>query len=578
MRKFFIPIYLLHLSFISAQNFEEVAPSPFKSFYYSAAAVEDYDKDGYLDVFFTGALDVDNNGNVDSTINELYKNENGNFKVQQRFEDKAVHLSDVKFIDFDNDGLLDAVTTGLSYNNVVDYRHYRWKNNGSTFELLDELQGRIYGNIEVGDLNNDGKSDYLINGIQYNHTTSMFSYVSDLYVNNGTGFTLSTQPLPGGQNGIARLIDINNDNLLDLVICGFSRGSKRFFDIYKNENGTFKLSQSFEGLVSGDIAYADFDADGDMDLIVSGSNDNYDSKLKYYTNNGTGTFVEHSFNDSDAIDSSTIDVGDINNDGVYDFIIIGNGDNYTNAIKTFIFDPNSKTFSLTPHNLYQLGSNGGIKLLDYNNDNLLDVLAYGFDWGQKNYPFYVKLSKNINATTNAKPKPPTTLTAEVQDEYVHFKWEGASDDTTAEKALQYELSVGSQSGKSDIAKYKVTTPNWKLNKSQLPQQIFWSVKSIDASKVYSESSTEQSTAILSTADAVHKQETRIYPNPVKDILNVQTENKIVSYKIYNTTGQVVLLKNTHSKQLDVSTLEKGVYFVEIEFENAQPYKTKIITN
>ena len=70
-----------------------------------------------------------------------------------------MHLSSVKFIDFDNNGLLDIIDTGLSYKNVVDYRHYRFKNNESSFELVDNLPGKIYGNIDVFDFNHDGKMD-----------------------------------------------------------------------------------------------------------------------------------------------------------------------------------------------------------------------------------------------------------------------------------------------------------------------------------------------------------------------------------------------------------------------------------
>ena len=102
MKKIYCSIGLLAFIGMKAQVFEEVTPSPFKNSYYSSIAVGDYNNDGYKDVFFAGALDTDGNGKVDTTINELYKNNNGVFELAQVIEDYPVHLSSVKFIDFDN--------------------------------------------------------------------------------------------------------------------------------------------------------------------------------------------------------------------------------------------------------------------------------------------------------------------------------------------------------------------------------------------------------------------------------------------------------------------------------------------
>lgn len=52
----------------------------------------------------------------------------------------------------------------------------------------------------------------------------------------------------------------------------------------------------------------------------------------------------------------------------------------------------------------------------------------------------------------------------------------------------------------------------------------------------------------------------IYPNPVKDILNISVDD-IVNNKLYNVNGQLVLESN--QKTLNLSDFEKGIYILKI---------------
>ncbi len=53
----------------------------------------------------------------------------------------------------------------------------------------------------------------------------------------------------------------------------------------------------------------------------------------------------------------------------------------------------------------------------------------------------------------------------------------------------------------------------------------------------------------------------VYPNPVRNTLNIETNNNINKITIINSLGQEV--KNTTDKQIDVADLENGVYFLNI---------------
>ncbi|MNK45759.1 Beta-agarase D precursor [compost metagenome] len=576
MKKFYISILALSAIITKAQIFAEVSQPAIQNYFYSASAVADFDNDGFQDIFFTGAIDSDGDTNVDVTSNDFYKNTNGNFSSIQNFGDNSVHLSAVKFIDFDNDGLLDVITTGLSYNDIVNYQQYRWKNTGSAFTLVDNVPGKIYGGLDVFDFNHDGKQDYAINGTQYIEGVG-FSQDLDLYTNNSNGFQKTEAWLPGTQNGSFKVIDLNNDNELDAVVNGFNSGYEGTFNVYINENGTLVQKSQLPPVSDSKMAFADFNGDGFLDFVVTGQDENFDSYLAVFTNDGQGNFTESKF-EGEGLSAGNVEVGDLNNDGFYDFVVMGDDDNYDGYTNIYLYNPQLQKFEKSENSgLYNLGSGGTLALFDYDNDGNLDILANGFDWADPDLMPYTKLFRNTTTVLNQKPTAPTILTAAENDNKISFSWSGASDDKTLENSLQYELTVGSESGKADIAKYIVTTKSWYLDKANLPSKIFWSVKAIDASKKYSDKSQEREFSILAVSDSKNEA-VSIYPNPVKDILNVKTASKIKTHKVYNLSGQIVNAKLISDKTIDFSRLEKGIYVVEILLENGKKLTQKIIKN
>jgi hypothetical protein len=62
----------------------------------------------------------------------------------------------------------------------------------------------------------------------------------------------------------------------------------------------------------------------------------------------------------------------------------------------------------------------------------------------------------------------------------------------------------------------------------------------------------------------------VYPNPVKDILNISFDTTIASVAIYNLLGQEVIVKspNANETSIDVSDLVSGTYLVKVYAENA----------
>lgn len=555
---------------LSAQDYIEVQ-SDMKNFYYGAAHVADMDNDGKPDVVINGAVDTDNDGSVDTSFNEVYRNEGTSLVPYANLGVDATHLGDIKFMDFNNDGLLDIISTGLSYNDIVNYKHYRFRNTGTGFVKEVDLAGKIYGSLETFDFNNDGKIDYAINGTQYIEGVGFWNNL-DFYKNTGADFNIFKGWQPGTQNGSFKFVDLNNDNLLDLIILGVAQGDIPIFKVYLNQTGTLTLSQDFTALTSGKIDFADFNADGYQDIVVTGQDDSYSGYLAVLMNDGTGHMTVQQINVSEIADSS-VATGDVNNDGYYDFMVSGNDDNNDAVVKTFLYNPSTQNFTENiPTGLHTLGGPGFVNLLDFDNDNRLDVLLAGFDWADPDMPSLTKIFKNTSTEVNLKPVPPAVLNVTKSGNRFNFSWSGASDDKTPVNALRYEINVGSSPGSGNIAKYIVTTPSWFLDLDSSVQNIYWSVRSIDASKVYSDASIQST---LGTHDVRIDSQLSVYPNPASEKVFIRGE-KVSDAEMYAADGRKMNISLNSDQSINISQLTKGTYLLKLKIKNEITTKKLII--
>lgn len=66
---------------------------------------------------------------------------------------------------------------------------------------------------------------------------------------------------------------------------------------------------------------------------------------------------------------------------------------------------------------------------------------------------------------------------------------------------------------------------------------------------------------------------KVYPNPTKDIAFVSTTSDIQKIEVFDVTGKLVNTMTT--KELDLSTLNAGLYFLKIQVNNQQIVKRLI---
>lgn len=73
------------------------------------------------------------------------------------------------------------------------------------------------------------------------------------------------------------------------------------------------------------------------------------------------------------------------------------------------------------------------------------------------------------------------------------------------------------------------------------------------------------TVSLSTVDISKNKQIVIYPNPVKNILNIKTDESISGYEIYSLDGRKLTTENNvNNFKVDVSHLTKGDYLIKIK--------------
>ncbi|MEQ8777003.1 MAG: LamG-like jellyroll fold domain-containing protein [Marinoscillum sp.] len=271
----------------------------------------DYDGDGDLDLFATGF----NDGG--SRTASLYQNNAGTFSdVGGSFQ--GVSYSEADWGDFDNDGDLDLAVQGDYTASLSSTSIY--VNEGGTFTTLNAgLVGANTGDLSWGDYDNDGDLDLVSMG----YTSSSASIITTIYRNDNGVFTDIAAGLEGKFYGSVNWGDYDNDNDLDLLVSGSNTDNAPI--IYRNDAGTFvDISAGLLENAEGESAWGDFDGDGDLDVVINGSGETNDPTTTIYINNA-GSFV----NSAIRVDNylySTVDWGDYDNDGDLDLLMTGTDD------------------------------------------------------------------------------------------------------------------------------------------------------------------------------------------------------------------------------------------------------------
>ncbi len=176
--------------------------------------------------------------------------------------------------------------------------------------------------------------------------------------------------------GCAVWIDYDLDGDYDILVTGESQNGP-VTKIFNQDNGVFEdiLTQQ-PALNYSDASWSDFDNDNDPDLFISGvtSQENGVTPGSFLFKNNNGIFEQIS-TEITAVYSGSSCWGDLDNDGDYDLVLVGNTGE-EGITKIFRNDGNDEFFKVNTDfvGIY----NGEVDLGDYDNDMDIDILVCGF--------------------------------------------------------------------------------------------------------------------------------------------------------------------------------------------------------
>ncbi len=394
----------------------------------SFVAWGDYDNDGDLDILLTGQT------NTGQRIAKIYQNDGSGI-----FTDIQAALTGVletgegssAWGDYDNDGDLDILLTGSGSGDLPVTKIYR-NDNGNFVDINASLTPVRNSSVVWGDYDNDGDLDILLTG-----ATGSGS-VSKIYRNDGGGvFTDINASLPGVADGCVSWADYDGDGDLDILLTG-SSSSVLISKIYRNDsNGAFTdINASLPGVV-GSAAWGDYDNDGDLDILLTGISPA--GAIAGIYRNDSGIFINIPVSLRVA-EFSSVAWGDYDNDGDLDILLTGNSYSPSGSVaKVYRNDGGSFVDVSAPLTGVARGS---VAWGDYDNDGDLDILLSG-DTGTN---YISKIYRNNIGTANAAPSAPTGLAATVTENSVTLTWNKSSDSKTAQNALTYNLRIGTSAG------------------------------------------------------------------------------------------------------------------------------------
>jgi hypothetical protein len=452
--------------------------------------------------------------------------------------------------DYNKDGYNDLILGGGS---AVTF----WKSNSTGTNYTNETfsQYVFCQRTNFVDLNNDGNLDAFSchdvdpNVYFMNNGSGALTFYQSGVTPGATTMGIHTE---GGNYG-SIFVDYDNDGDQDLFIakCRGGAGTAKFNEMHRNNgNGTFTdvsiATNLYDPIQTWSSAWADYDNDGDLDVVV-GASSTADGNHKYMRNNGDSTFTDitsgsgWNTNTSTSIEHVAYD---FDNDGFVD--VLGGGNK-------IMFNLGNGTFAPANYSGIEVGGIG-----DLNDDGFIDFLnGSTVRYAVPNTNNWVKVSLQGIASNSYG------IGARVE---IYGSWGKQIREIHSGDGFKYMSSLNAHFGigtATAITQIIIRWPSGTIDTINNPT-INTRVNVVEGSTL--------------SVGTFANSEFSIYPNPAKNVLNIKS-NDSISMKdafIYDLNGKLLLSISIENNSITVDSLSTGSYILILKDSNDKGYTQKFI--
>lgn len=605
--------------------------------------VGDYDKDGLPDLFITGQ---DNN---DRLYTALYKNTDNNSFSLVDFEFRTVWNGDVKYFDYDHDGDLDLFYTGSSsrsseaedlqfniYKNIrdsigysapyilepndlqpiingsinfVDLDNDSWEelivmgshgenqesrtliyslsDNKQNYILKESLRGFSHSNLGYGDLNNNGRLDLFISGID-GKKVSMYWYEN---TQNG----LVEHPIPESDSyfpiydPIIDLVDYNLDGHLDIIISGIlsvNNSSGNYILLNNGQSEGEKIA--FESLFTlrengkGFSHIIDIDLDGDPDIVKTGTNPSIQVHENIELFNNRVEINNEPINElNTSVDGWDVTISWAKNQDPQTsyFVFIDDGTEEDKTIESLIDLENLRL---------KVGKKGLMNTNYFQLVNLKDK-TYSVRILGVNQKLQTTMFSEVVEFEIKKPYSPTNIRAQaLSDSQIKLTWNDLSFNEDGYEIFRVGDPGNFNSGETEVIEVDADTEEYIDTGLESGKRYHYKIRAIrEDFKSDFTNPHFATTLIVAGVDDPLNSHLKIYPNPSKSriyIIEEPTGLGIEKLTLLNAEGILVApnlyksIINSNQVELRVEALKVGTYIIKITLNSGKTKVLKMLIN